>query len=55
MMDIPEIKSHGMGAMSMMNAKYQEAVISSCGINYYETFLPLTINVDKLTKSVNKK
>jgi hypothetical protein len=56
MSDIPEIKSHGMGPVLMLYAKYQEAVISSCWEeNFYEHFLPLTINVKNLTKSVNRK
>jgi hypothetical protein len=39
----------------MMYAKYQETVISSCWKNWYEIFLSLTINVENLTKSVNRK
>jgi hypothetical protein len=34
--------------MSMQYPKYQEAVISSCWENFYENFLPLTINVENL-------
>jgi hypothetical protein len=41
--------------MLMLYAKYQEAVISSCRENCYENFLLLTINVENLTKSANRK
>jgi hypothetical protein len=47
----PEIESHDMGP----RVNYQEAVISSCLENFYENFLPLTIYVENLTKSVNRK
>jgi hypothetical protein len=39
----------------MQYAKYQEAMISNCRENCYENFLPLTTNVENLTKSVNRK
>jgi hypothetical protein len=52
--DRSEIKSHPMG---LVNAVYpnQEAVISSGQENCYKNFLPFTINVENLTKTVYRK
>jgi hypothetical protein len=55
MSDRPEIQSQIWKHVSMLYAKYQEAVISSCWENCYENLLPLIINVENLTKSINRR
>jgi hypothetical protein len=54
MSDRPEIKSHGIGPCINAVYQYQVAVISSCWENCCENFLPLTINVENLTKSADR-
>jgi hypothetical protein len=39
----------------MLYAKYQKAVMSSCCKNCYENFLPLTSDVENLTKLAHRK